>query len=184
MAFSTSIYISALLAASAVMALPQIPPASSSTASSLPSASPKPVPTQDGIAANCDSFYWVDIGDSCWAITQSKGISLTDFYGWNPAVGVSCLCSTSARPLVCVIWKMLTSRAYTDGLQVDRRYVRVRACSDQGRSIAVAVTVTSASAGNFYWSRHPHPHTTGGGAKLQEISFRVLGRELLDYWAS
>ncbi|MCJ1384752.1 hypothetical protein MMC17_007870 [Xylographa soralifera] len=49
------------------------------------------VPTQSGIAANCDAFYTVQSGDSCSAITDKfANFTLAQFYSWNPAVGSSC----------------------------------------------------------------------------------------------
>jgi LysM repeat protein len=49
-----------------------------------------PTPTQDGMAANCNSFYQAKSGDTCSAIASSRGISLDQFYAWNPAVGSTC----------------------------------------------------------------------------------------------
>lgn len=49
-----------------------------------------PTPTQTGIASNCDDFYFVVSGDTCYDIAAAQGISLDDFYAWNPAVGTSC----------------------------------------------------------------------------------------------
>ncbi|KAJ8069030.1 hypothetical protein OCU04_002704 [Sclerotinia nivalis] len=49
-----------------------------------------PTPYQTGIATNCDSFYLVVSGDECGTIASKNGISLTQFYAWNPAVGSTC----------------------------------------------------------------------------------------------
>jgi hypothetical protein len=49
-----------------------------------------PTPTQSGMAGNCDEFYEVKSGDGCWDIANDNGISLDDFYRWNPAVGNNC----------------------------------------------------------------------------------------------
>jgi LysM repeat protein len=49
-----------------------------------------PTPTQAGMVSNCDLFYDVKSGDGCYDIAQSYGISLNDFYAWNPAVGNDC----------------------------------------------------------------------------------------------
>jgi LysM repeat protein len=49
-----------------------------------------PTPIQTGMVTNCDSFYLVVSGDECGTIATEYGISLTDFYAWNPAVGSSC----------------------------------------------------------------------------------------------
>ncbi|GAM42975.1 hypothetical protein TCE0_044r17416 [Talaromyces pinophilus] len=49
-----------------------------------------PSPVQTGIASNCDKFYLVQSGDQCGIIASNAGISLAQFYAWNPAVGSSC----------------------------------------------------------------------------------------------
>ncbi|OTA73850.1 carbohydrate-binding module family 50 protein, partial [Hypoxylon sp. CO27-5] len=47
-------------------------------------------PTQSGIAPNCRSCYTVVSGDTCLSITQPRGVSLADFYAWNPSVNSGC----------------------------------------------------------------------------------------------
>ncbi|KAI1214141.1 carbohydrate-binding module family 50 protein [Annulohypoxylon truncatum] len=49
-----------------------------------------PAPTQPGIAANCDACYTVVEGDTCYAVTTAKGISLANFLAWNPSVNAAC----------------------------------------------------------------------------------------------
>ncbi|KAH7380031.1 hypothetical protein BKA66DRAFT_442362 [Pyrenochaeta sp. MPI-SDFR-AT-0127] len=49
-----------------------------------------PTPIQTGMVSNCRKFYKVIIGDGCWAIANANGITLEDFYKWNPAVGSTC----------------------------------------------------------------------------------------------
>lgn len=49
-----------------------------------------PTPVQSGIASNCNKFYLVKSGDGCEAVATANGISLSDFYLWNPAVGSTC----------------------------------------------------------------------------------------------
>ncbi|KAI7971865.1 hypothetical protein EIK77_007464 [Talaromyces pinophilus] len=64
------------------------------TTSTTPTATgngiPTPTPYQTGMATNCDKFYQVVSGDECGIIATNEGISLADFYSWNPAVGTSC----------------------------------------------------------------------------------------------
>ncbi|KAH8682067.1 hypothetical protein BX600DRAFT_544498 [Xylariales sp. PMI_506] len=60
-----------------------------------------PSPVQTGIVSNCDAFYLVKSGDSCSNIASTYGITLTEFYAWNPAVGSTCL-SLEAAEYVCV----------------------------------------------------------------------------------
>lgn len=49
-----------------------------------------PTPYQTGMTTDCNDFYLVTSGDSCSVISSAYGISLTDFYNWNPAVGTTC----------------------------------------------------------------------------------------------
>lgn len=60
-----------------------------SVTTSAPSSS-SPSPTQDGLASNCAKFYKVQSGDGCYDIADDSGISLNDFYSFNPAVGSDC----------------------------------------------------------------------------------------------
>jgi LysM domain len=39
---------------------------------------------------DCNLFYFVVDGDGCQIIADQKGIMLSDFYSWNPAVGPTC----------------------------------------------------------------------------------------------
>ncbi|RMY22481.1 hypothetical protein D0866_11929 [Hortaea werneckii] len=49
-----------------------------------------PTPTQEGMTKSCNDFYKVKSGDSCYEIASYYGISLEDFYTYNPAVGDDC----------------------------------------------------------------------------------------------
>jgi hypothetical protein len=42
------------------------------------------------MVSDCDKFHLVQPGDTCSAVASTAGISLDDFYAWNPAVGTSC----------------------------------------------------------------------------------------------
>ncbi|KAK8092914.1 hypothetical protein PG999_014501 [Apiospora kogelbergensis] len=49
-----------------------------------------PTPTQAGMVGNCNSFHLVVGGDSCYDIAKNSGITLDEFYSWNPAVSNTC----------------------------------------------------------------------------------------------
>ncbi|RPA93363.1 hypothetical protein L873DRAFT_1581791, partial [Choiromyces venosus 120613-1] len=51
---------------------------------------PTPSPTQGGSPSRCNKWYLVASGDTCAGIASSQGISLANFYAWNPAVGSTC----------------------------------------------------------------------------------------------
>lgn len=73
----------------------------SSTTTSTGGGVPTPSPVQPGIASNCDDYYFVQSGDGCWAISNTYGISLDDFYAWNPAVKTDCT-GLQADVYVCI----------------------------------------------------------------------------------
>lgn len=60
-----------------------------------------PTPIQTGMVGNCNTFYLVQANDQCGTIASSHGISLANFYLWNPAVGSSCA-SLDLGDYVCV----------------------------------------------------------------------------------
>ncbi|KAI0903549.1 hypothetical protein F4823DRAFT_269713 [Ustulina deusta] len=60
-----------------------------------------PTPIQTGTVSNCDDFYLVRSGDSCANIASAEGISLSNFYAWNPAVGTTCA-DLEAGVYVCI----------------------------------------------------------------------------------
>ncbi|KAF7131457.1 hypothetical protein CNMCM5793_004682 [Aspergillus hiratsukae] len=59
------------------------------TSSSATSTGP-PGPTQTGVVANCQQWYVARAGDTCYDIAATYGITLDEFYAWNPAVGSDC----------------------------------------------------------------------------------------------
>ncbi|KAJ5609514.1 hypothetical protein N7528_010081 [Penicillium herquei] len=73
-----------------------------------------PSPIQTGMASTCDEFYQVVSGDSCSGVASDYGITLADFYAWNPAVGSSCA-YLDVGDYVCVnvIGNAVTSSAFT-----------------------------------------------------------------------
>ncbi|KAH8647869.1 hypothetical protein BX600DRAFT_518279 [Xylariales sp. PMI_506] len=60
-----------------------------------------PMPIQPGMTPYCDRFYLVAPSDGCGGITNRFGISLGQFYQWNPAVGTNCQ-AMWANTYVCV----------------------------------------------------------------------------------
>ncbi|KAL6399532.1 Peptidoglycan-binding lysin domain [Ilyonectria robusta] len=60
-----------------------------------------PSPVQDSIVSDCKDFYFVQADDGCWAIANTNGIDLADFYEWNPAVKSDCS-GLQANVYVCI----------------------------------------------------------------------------------
>ncbi|OAL43793.1 hypothetical protein IQ07DRAFT_523494 [Pyrenochaeta sp. DS3sAY3a] len=59
-------------------------PSSSIKPSSTNGGVPPPAQTQPGVNPSCKKWYVVVAGDGCWGIANSNGITLDDFYKWNP----------------------------------------------------------------------------------------------------
>ncbi|KAI2765953.1 hypothetical protein CBS147339_6385 [Penicillium roqueforti] len=59
-----------------------------SGSSSAPSATPSPI--ESGMVDNCDAYHLVISGDECATIASDAGITLDEFYDWNPTVGDTC----------------------------------------------------------------------------------------------
>ncbi|KAM7214512.1 hypothetical protein V8F06_010073 [Rhypophila decipiens] len=60
------------------------------TITSGPPVNPTPQPVQAGIAPNCQRYYLVRGGDSCWDISVAISVPLNTFLSWNPALGQDC----------------------------------------------------------------------------------------------
>ncbi|KAF6785552.1 LysM domain-containing protein [Colletotrichum sojae] len=76
-------------------------PTAATTTMAVPSTGATPSPTQEGMVAGCAEFYLVQSGDGCWAISDAQGISLDEFYMWNPAVKTDCS-GLQANVYVCI----------------------------------------------------------------------------------
>ncbi|CAG8067732.1 unnamed protein product [Penicillium nalgiovense] len=63
---------------------------SATTTGSATPTSTVPSPTLPGTSSKCNKFHYIVQGDGCPAIATKYGISLDDFYLWNPGVGSDC----------------------------------------------------------------------------------------------
>ena len=71
-----------------------------------------PTPTQSGMVGDCDEFYDVASGDTCYDIAQSYSIAQSNFYSWNPAVSTDCS-GLQASVYVCVGVEATTTGSVT-----------------------------------------------------------------------
>ena len=46
-----------------------------------------PTPIQNGMIGSCNKFYLVKTDDGCYDIAAANGVTLEQFYEWNPSVG-------------------------------------------------------------------------------------------------
>ena len=61
-------------------------PVSSPTSTSRVSA---PLPTQSGVATNCNRYAKAVEGDTCYGFAKEHGITTTDLYAWNTVLGTN-----------------------------------------------------------------------------------------------
>jgi len=66
---------------------PTIAPPVTTTAPPKPAG---PSPAQPGIPSDCSEYYKASKGDDCSRVAGKFGISLDQFYAWNPPVGTDC----------------------------------------------------------------------------------------------
>ncbi|KAH6629732.1 LysM domain-containing protein [Boeremia exigua] len=75
------------------------PTTSSSPATTKPT---PPAPTHTGQPANCNKWDVVQTGDGCWSMANDNGITLEQFYAWNPAVSNECVTNFWLGQAYCV----------------------------------------------------------------------------------
>ncbi|KAL2834838.1 hypothetical protein BJY01DRAFT_252812 [Aspergillus pseudoustus] len=63
---------------------------STTTAATTGNVVSTPTPYEPGIPDDCVGFHLVVSGDTCAEIASDSGITLDDFYSWNPTVGTNC----------------------------------------------------------------------------------------------
>ncbi|KAM9884454.1 LysM domain-containing protein [Verticillium dahliae] len=49
-----------------------------------------PTPIQAGMTTRCKTFHQVVAGEVCFGVVRPAGISIANFFAWNPAVGTDC----------------------------------------------------------------------------------------------
>ena len=72
-------------------------------------------PTLTGTASNCNQWYDVVSGDSCWSISQSFGITQDQFKAWNAATGDDCVVEKGLSYCVGVGTAVSTSTGSSSG---------------------------------------------------------------------
>ncbi|KAI8938745.1 hypothetical protein NX059_004612 [Plenodomus lindquistii] len=76
---------------------------SASTTASTTTAKPTaPAPTHTGQPADCNKWDVVAEGDSCGSLASENGISVDQFYTWNPAVSKDCITNFWLGQAYCV----------------------------------------------------------------------------------
>ncbi|KAI8952346.1 hypothetical protein F4801DRAFT_577509 [Xylaria longipes] len=82
------------------------------TTTSLGNGIATPTPYQASMVSDCDDFHLVKSGDTCTSIAANQGISLANFYAWNPDVGSSTCTSLKLNYYVCVGIQSCTTNTF------------------------------------------------------------------------
>ncbi|KAL4860468.1 hypothetical protein BDV12DRAFT_209352 [Aspergillus spectabilis] len=65
-------------------------PTTTTTSTTSETSATPPAESQPGATTDCSLWHVVKSGDGCQTIAGGYGISLEDFYTWNPGVGSDC----------------------------------------------------------------------------------------------
>jgi hypothetical protein len=49
-----------------------------------------PLPIQTGMVTNCRKFHFIGEGVTCQQVLNANGITLANFFRWNPAIRADC----------------------------------------------------------------------------------------------
>ncbi|KAJ5153375.1 uncharacterized protein N7482_009853 [Penicillium canariense] len=115
-------------------------------------------PTLTGTVTNCNQWYDVIEGDSCWAITQDFGITQAQFEAWNPAVG-STTCVVEIGVSYCVGVGSVVSTTTTTSSSITSSSSGSASSSITGTG-AVTSTITSNSTTTTSYSTLSYNTTT------------------------
>ncbi|TQV92641.1 Peptidoglycan-binding Lysin subgroup [Cordyceps javanica] len=77
-------------------------PPVTTTTSTAPSKPTPPAPTHSGQPDDCNKWAVVQSGDTCGSVASKNGISLDQFYAWNPAVSKDCVTNFWLGQAYCV----------------------------------------------------------------------------------
>jgi LysM repeat protein len=105
---------------------------------------PTPTPYQTGMATNCDKFHLVVSGDQCGNLATQYGISLAQFYSWNPAVGTSCQ-YLDLDDYVCVGVETCTSASVLAGRPQDQLTCGAPGASHDNAGSLLIISYTAGS---------------------------------------
>ncbi|KAJ5547103.1 hypothetical protein N7494_004688 [Penicillium frequentans] len=103
-----------------------------------------PSPIQTGMPSNCDEFHLVVSGDTCSDVATEYGLSLSQFYSWNPAVGSDCS-TLDLSDYVCVHISITTPSPTQTGMVSNCDSFYLVQSGDSCGAIASAESISLAS---------------------------------------
>jgi LysM repeat protein len=111
-------------------------------------------PTPTGIISRCQQFYTVQSGDSCYKIATTFGITVAEFYQWNPSgmspvplildlSSISIMSMMETIPFVC----LRISNTETVGSGCENLWLGYAYCVEGPPSATTSVKPTATSPG-------------------------------------
>lgn len=109
-------------------------------------------PTQPKTVSNCNKWYTVKSGDSCFSVETDFKISHADFLKWNPDVSDDCITNFWVKYSYCIgIDSTLTSKPTSTTSKSSSSASEVTSITSKGGS----TSDTSTSANSTYSIRNP-----------------------------
>ncbi|EEP82317.1 predicted protein [Uncinocarpus reesii 1704] len=108
-------------------------------------------PTMPNIAPNCNAFHTVEAGESCWSISTKYGISLDDFFAWNPDVSPDCATNFWGGYAYCVGVGDIPSSMVTTGSTE---------LPSSSSSISITTTTTTRGSSSSAEPSNTEPYST------------------------
>ena len=112
-------------------------------------------PTQPKTVSNCNKWYTVKSGDSCFTVETEFKISHADFLKWNPDVSDDCITNFWVKNAYCVgIGSTTTSKSSSSSRSSSTSSAAATTSNAAGATTGSAAATTS-SATSTYSIRNP-----------------------------
>lgn len=115
-------------------------------------------PTQPNTAFNCNKWYTVKVGDSCFSVETAFKISHADFLKWNPAVSKDCITNFWVKDSYCVgIDSTISSKSSSTSLKSSSTTSKTAKVTSSTSSATKrsSASDSSSSASSTYSIRNP-----------------------------
>ena len=113
-------------------------------------------PTQPNTVSNCNKWYTVKSGDSCFTVETEFKISHADFLKWNPDVSDDCITNFWVKNAYCVgIGSTTTSKSSSTSSRSSSTSSAAATTSNAAGATTGSAAATTSSATGTYSIRNP-----------------------------
>lgn len=135
-------------------------------------------PTQPGTASNCQSWYTIKSGDSCYSVETAFGITHAQFLKWNPAVSKDCLTNFWPKYSYCVGVSSMTTMPLTSRKSSSSSITKTSGTTKKSSTSPVTKGSVSSSHSSVTSSVRPHTSTTSSASTTYSIRNPITSRNL------